>query len=236
MGVLTPSSNTVLEPVTSAIAASLPGVSAHFARFRVTEISTGAESRAQFELEPVLVAARLLADARVGAIVWSGTSAGWLGIERDEALVRAIQDETGIPGATAVLAIDELLSARGASRIGLVTPYVDDVQSLIVERWAARGVEVVAERHLGMSVNHDFANVSEACVDEMVRAVATTDAQAVVVLCTNVDGARVAARLEPELGLPVIDSTAAAAWAGLRLCGADTRAVRDWGTLFDEAA
>ena len=202
----------------------------------MTEISTGAASRAQFELEPVLAAARLLADARVDAIVWSGTSAGWLGIERDEALVRAIEDDTGTRAATAVLAIDELLGARGASRIGLVTPYVDDVQALIVERWAERGVEVVAERHLGMSVNHDFANVSEARVEEMVRDVATRGAQAVVVLCTNVDGARVAARLEPELALPVIDSTAAAAWAGLRLCGADTGALRDWGTLFGEAA
>ena len=36
LGILTPSSNTALEPLTSAIVAGLPGVSAHFARFTVT--------------------------------------------------------------------------------------------------------------------------------------------------------------------------------------------------------
>jgi maleate isomerase len=39
LGMLTPSSNTILEPVTSAIVSELPHVSAHFGRFRVTEIS-----------------------------------------------------------------------------------------------------------------------------------------------------------------------------------------------------
>ena len=39
LGMLTPSSNTALEPITSAMVAQLPGVSAHFSRFTVTEIS-----------------------------------------------------------------------------------------------------------------------------------------------------------------------------------------------------
>lgn len=39
IGVLTPSSNTALEPLTNAILRELPNVHAHFARFRVTNIS-----------------------------------------------------------------------------------------------------------------------------------------------------------------------------------------------------
>ena len=222
LGVLTPSSNTVLEPVTSAIVAELPGVSAHFARFRVTEISAGARSAAQFELEPVLAAARLLVDARVDAIVWSGTSAGWLGIERDAALIEAIERETGVRAGAAVSAIDALLAAFTATRIGLVTPYVDEVQSRIVDNWAARGISCVAERHLGLSVNFEFATVTPARLEAMIEAVAVEGVEAVVVLCTNLDGARAAVRAENALGLPVIDSTAAAAWRGLRLAGIDT--------------
>ena len=44
IGVLTPSSNTALEPLTSAMVAGVPGVTAHFSRFRVTEISMGDKS------------------------------------------------------------------------------------------------------------------------------------------------------------------------------------------------
>ena len=39
LGMLTPSSNTTLEPVTTAMIAGLPEASAHFGRFRVTEIA-----------------------------------------------------------------------------------------------------------------------------------------------------------------------------------------------------
>ena len=49
LGMLTPSSNTVLEPVTTAMLAGLPEVSVHFSRFRVTEIALSADSLAQFD-------------------------------------------------------------------------------------------------------------------------------------------------------------------------------------------
>ena len=42
LGMLTPSSNTALEPLTSAMLAGLPEVSAHCGRFKVTEISLDA--------------------------------------------------------------------------------------------------------------------------------------------------------------------------------------------------
>src|SRR5690606_24712360 len=78
LGVLTPSSNTVLEPLTCAILAGLPDVTAHFARFPVREISLRQEALGQFDEAPILEAARLLADARMQTILWSGTSSGWL--------------------------------------------------------------------------------------------------------------------------------------------------------------
>ncbi|MFY7780442.1 MAG: Asp/Glu/hydantoin racemase, partial [Tagaea sp.] len=74
IGMLTPSSNTVLEPITAAMLAGLPEVTAHFGRFKVTEISLAQGALAQFDDGPILAAAELLADARVGAIVWNGTS------------------------------------------------------------------------------------------------------------------------------------------------------------------
>ena len=68
LGMLTPSSNTTLEPVTSAMLSGLPEVSAHFGRFRVTEISLSSSALGQFSAEPMLEAADLLADARCHSI------------------------------------------------------------------------------------------------------------------------------------------------------------------------
>lgn len=44
IGLLTPSSNTVLEPVSAAMLAGLPEASAYFSRFRVTEIAPDART------------------------------------------------------------------------------------------------------------------------------------------------------------------------------------------------
>ena len=65
LGMLTPSSNTVLEPLTTAMLRDVPGVSAHFSRSRVTEIALTASALAQFDDGAILQAAELLADARV---------------------------------------------------------------------------------------------------------------------------------------------------------------------------
>src|SRR3546814_8830590 len=65
LGMIAPSSNTVLEPMTAALLADAPWITAHSARIRVTSISMGSGSLAQFDAEPMLEAARLLAEARV---------------------------------------------------------------------------------------------------------------------------------------------------------------------------
>ena len=234
IGVLTPSSNTALEPLTSAIVAGLPGVSAHFARFRVTEISLGAGSQGQFELEPILDAARLLADARVETIVWSGTSAGWLGFERDVALCAAIERETGVPACTSVLALNEIMAATGRRRFGLVTPYLDDVQARIVANYRREGFECVAERHTGQCVNFDFSEVDAPALTGMAREVAAARPDCITTFCTNLRAAQLVPAWEAELGVPVYDTVATAVWKALRTCGVDPAGVAGWGRLFAE--
>src|SRR5512141_1085986 len=127
LGVLTPSSNTALEPLTSALAAALPGASAHFSRFKVTEIALSDAALGQFDDSKILAAAELLADAKVDVIGWSGTSSGWLGFERDRRLCERIRERTGIVATTAVLALNELLALKGLTKLALVTPYTADV-------------------------------------------------------------------------------------------------------------
>jgi maleate isomerase len=57
-------------------------------------------------------------------------------------------------------------------------------------------------------------------------------ADAVVVLCTNMRGAGVAARLEQKLGAGVFDSIAVTLWACLIAASVDPSVIRGWGGLF----
>ena len=73
IGMLTPSSNTALEPITTMMLAGLPDASAHFGRFRVTQIALNDTALKQFDDSNILGAAELLADAELHAIAWNGT-------------------------------------------------------------------------------------------------------------------------------------------------------------------
>ncbi|MFB9265410.1 aspartate/glutamate racemase family protein [Bradyrhizobium erythrophlei] len=235
LGMLTPSSNTVLEPVTMAMLAGLPDVSAHFARFKVTEIALSEQALGQFDDSEILRAAELLAHAKVDAIAWNGTSASWLGFDRDEQLCERIRAATGIPACTSVLAFREIFQRTGIRRVGLVTPYRSDVQSKIMANWQASGFQCSAERHLKLQDNFSFAEVGEGEIAELVRAVAREGCDAVAVVCTNMRGAGFAESLEGELGVPVYDSIATTLWKSLLVAGVSPARVEGWGGLFRDA-
>ena len=232
IGMITPSLNTVLEPMTAALLADLPEVSAHFSRLSVSSIALDEAAAAQFAVEPMLAAARLLADARVHAICWNGTAGSWLGPAHDMRLCEAIARETGIPATSATLALAELFRSRGIRRFALVTPFEDALQEAIIETYRGEGFECVAERHLDSDDTFGYATIAPAATADMIRAVAAAEPEAIAAVCTNLRGAPHAAALEAEAGRPVYDSVAAALWGTLVLAGVDPSRIEGWGGLF----
>ena len=233
LGMLTPSSNTVLEPLTAAMLSGLPDASAHFARFQVLKISMEDDALGQFRNEPMLAAAELLADARVQSICWNGTSSGWLGFDTDHKLITEIETRTGVKACSSILAMNELLAKFAAKRIAFVTPYLPEIQDRILANYRAAGFEVAAERHLGDQGNFSFATYSEAEILDLCRAVAADKPDAITIYCTNFRGARLAPIIEAETGIPVLDSVSTALWKSMQVAGDDPRRIQGWGRLFD---
>lgn len=216
--------------------ADIEQVSAHFSRFRVTHISLEPEALGQFDDRPILAAAKLLADAKVDVIGWSGTSAGWLGFEHDVELCKRIEEATNIPATSSILALNERLQEDNISQLGLVSPYVADVQSRIVENYQGIGISCVAESHLNISDNFAFAEVSEARLTDQVETVAKATPQAIVTYCTNLNAAHLVADWESTFGIPVLDTTATVVWKMLRMTSVEPGRVRGWGSLFRQEA
>lgn len=232
VGMLTPSSNTILEPLTMSMLGGIPNVTAHFSRFKVTEIALSDQALSQFDHSGILRAAELLAQAKVDVIAWNGTSASWLGFDRDELLCDRICSATGIPACTSVLAFREIFDRTGVKCVGLVTPYRDDVQAKIMANWNRCGYRCTAERHAGLRDNFSFAEVDEQTIARLVREVAKEGCDAVAIVCTNMRGAAIANGLEAELGLPIYDSVAITLWKSLLVAGIDPGLVHGWGRLF----
>jgi maleate isomerase len=206
LGVLAPSSNTVLEPATAALLPGDGSVTMHVARLRVVSISDEPRSLAQFELETMVTAAELLADARVDLLLWNGTAASWLGFARDGQIVTALEARTGIRATTAIIAMNAALARLGARRIGLVTPYVAAIEAKIIANYAREGFVVASAMRSDLTENTAFAEIAPDAVATMVRAVARTPVDVIMILCTNLAGSAIAPALSAELGIPVLDS------------------------------
>ena len=232
IGMLTPSSNTVLEPVTHEIARQVPGLSMHFSRLRVTEIALNQLALAQFDLDPFLGAASLLVDAKCQVIAWSGTSGGWRGFKHDQEICDAIEAQYGVSATTSILAQRDLFEAHGVNEFGLLTPYTSDVQTKIVDNFGAAGFHCLAERHLGISDNYSFANVDDATIWRLCRELADEGAQSIAVICTNVKGAGLATALELELGITLYDSVSVVVLRALQLASVPVDQVHGWGRIF----
>jgi maleate isomerase len=69
LGIIVPSSNTSLEPLSQALVSSISTperpITVHFTRISVTQLNLSSGSNSQFTPEPLLAAAQLLADAKV---------------------------------------------------------------------------------------------------------------------------------------------------------------------------
>jgi maleate isomerase len=93
---------------------------------------------------------------------------------------------------------------------------------------------VVAERHLGLSHNFSFSEVTEEEIIGMTREVAKAKPHAIIPLCTNLRSAPLVEALEAETGIPIYDSISTAVWKCLKLSGVDPKRVQGWGRLFRE--
>jgi len=232
IGMLVPSSNTAAEPLTMEMLRDVPRVSLHVARFRVTRLDTSDEALAQFQAAPLLEAASMLADAHMHAICLNATASCYTGMAGDRGLLPLLPQ----PAETAMLALLEALRMKGARRIGLVTPFLHDVQAATIRVLAEEGLEVVAEHHFNDPGNYTFARFTEAEIEAAILDVGRTPGlDAIAVISTNLRGPRPAARAEARLGIPVFDTIATALWGAMRKAGADPAQVRGWGSLFSMA-
>jgi maleate isomerase len=206
LGMMIPSSNTVVEQETPKLLPADGSVTAHVSRHRIVQISGDEASRRQFELDQFRATAALLADAKVDLILWNGTAASWLGSEWDHRLIETIEAQTGIPTTTSIVAINDTLARAGAKRIGLVTPYDASLETPIIENYAAMGIRVAAAQRRDLTENTAYAAITPDEIADMARQVAAADVDAIVILCTNLAGASIAPALQAELEVPVIDS------------------------------
>jgi maleate isomerase len=224
IGLLVPSSNTTMEPDFYAMAPM--GVTVHTARMRLSQGTPEALIRMAEDTEG---GAGLLADAGVDIIVYGCTTGSLVGgVEWEEGLVGRIEEETGIPAVSTSSAVVEALRTLGAKRIGVATPYSEELNGLEKSFLEDLGFQVTGIRGLSLLDNLDIGRVGRGTLEDITREVAD-DADAVFISCTNLPAVGLIEEFEKEFNRPVVTSNQASMWAALR--GSVSPGVNGFGEL-----
>lgn len=226
IGLLLPSSNTTMEPDFYMMAPM--GVTVHSARMMLKSVTI---ERLKEMAGEALRAGALLATAKVDVLIYGCTSGSLIkGVDWERELVYSIEVETGIPTVSTAGAVVEALRALGLRRVGVATPYTNDINDLERRFLEAQGFEIERIQGLGLEHNHDIAAVPPGSIFGLAEETAA-GSDGVFVSCTNLPAASLVHELEAKLRRPVVTSNQASMWAGLRALGRE--GVEGYGRLLE---
>ncbi len=215
IGLLVPTGNSVMEPEFQRMAPE--GVTSHANRVALEDVTPASLRRMEADTPR---AARDIASVRVGVIAFGCTSGSFVGGRGyDDRLRRLIEEATGLPATTASGAVLRALRVLGVRRIALVTPYTEEVTRLEIGFLEANGFEVTASVAGGLVEVADMQECSPTLAYRRAREVDDDRAEAVFVSCTGFRTVEIIARLEADLGKPVVTSNQALFADCLRILG-----------------
>jgi len=208
IGVLVPSSNTVME---NDLHQTLPKsrYTVHAARMYLEETTAAAERRMVEEFAPAAV--EQLKTLYPHWLVFGCTSAGSLGgLSYDREICHRLGELAGCPGIGVISSVAEALDRRGLRRFAVLTPYVGELTDSVGQSLEDQGFEVVTARGMGIDVNFDLARPSPSEIVEFAKeSLNGIKAEGVFVSCTNFRAFEALPMLEEALSLPVVTSTSA---------------------------
>lgn len=216
-GVLIPSTNTTVE----AELARLPGgYQPHFARLLT---NTPGHPFAPSRDEDIDYQSKLLGTAKVEMVILIQTSASLFAEDYDEVTTRRMSAAAaGVPAITSAHAIARALRALGAKRIGLVSPYSEEVNALARRYFNGKhGLEIAVLEGFAARDSYSIGKLDPENARDAFARIDRPEIDAFAVPGANFPTMASIAAWEREFNKPVVSSTQAAVWAMGRQLGGE---------------
>ena len=184
----------------------------------VTKDKIELSNQREMKHELVRAANTLLPSSHLDAIAYSCTS-GTIAIG-EQAVMELIQSaRPGVPVTTPFTGAIAALKRLAVERITFLTPYVEEVTSVMRTAIEDRGFQVVRTVSMDLSLDSEICRVAPATLAEVAAEIDTADSQALFISCTTLMTSPVIAGIEASIGKPVVTSNQALTWHALRLSG-----------------
>jgi maleate isomerase len=210
-GILIPSTNTTCEIEFGRLP---PDLQAHTARLGKAGTTPFSPSRD----DDVIYQSKMLGDARVEVIALVQTSASLFSDDYDAVTLKRMTEASHVPAVTSAQAIGRALRALGTLRVGIATPYSEEVIGRAKRYYESKyGISVVATRSLGATDAYAIGKMDAGAVDAAFERIDRPDIEALMVPGGNFPTFDRIASWEQRFGKPVITTNQATLWAVLKV-------------------
>jgi len=153
----------------------------------------------------------------------------------DEAVVERTREIARVPTQSSTGAMLTGMQQLGAGKLVVATPYTEERNQLLRAYLEGQGYSVVGMKGLGLSRAMDVAGLPFNATYDLGCEAARTNpgAEAMYMPCARMPMVRNIESIERDTGIPVVTSTQAMAWWGLRAMGIDDQ-IDGFGRLMRE--
>nr|WP_157714597.1 aspartate/glutamate racemase family protein [Pseudomonas sp. PB120] len=173
--------------------------------------------------------AQLLVDAGVDLLAINCTAATLLA--GPKVLRKRLLDTTGLDSVTTIEAVVAGCRAQNMRRIGLLTPYPEEVIEVEREYFAGLGIEVISALGRPCTTPVEQGSLPAQTWLDLAQGFRGMALDGVLISCAGIQVAEVLATIEAQLELPVVSSNQALVWMCLQRLRIE-REVRGFGSLF----
>ena len=209
----------------------LDGVDSFISRMPMSLVADN-EALAALKDEVVTATENLVPWADFDAVAFACTTGSIaVGPDNLQSMVQSVKPD--VPVRNPVDSALAALAALDCKRIGLLTPYIDEVNGSLETYLEGRGLELARCAAFNLAGDPQINTVDPSCLIDAGLDVGSCDCDGLFISCTGLRTAGIVQTLEDRLGKPVVTSNQALAWATLRAAGIDDP-VDGFGRLFKQ--
>ena len=208
IGLIVPSLNVTIEPEFNTFAPS--GISIHATRLLLPK---GDKKHLAQMAEDTEAACDLLATAKVNVIGYACTTGSLImGLVWEKTLVKRMESRIRVPAVTTASAAIDALKKLHISKVGVGTPYIDEVNNAEKKFLEDSGIEVTKISGLGYVDGEALHKEPLETAMKLAKRVDSKDADGIFLSCTDLKTFPILDSIEKALGKPVVSSNSATLW------------------------
>lgn len=215
VGLMVPANNTTMEGELKAWLP--PGSTVMLVKIPRGEGLLTPETMPAYRDKAITLARQRFAGADLDLLAYGCTAAGFIsGPAGDAELAARLADATGLPVVTTARAMVNALQHDKATRVAVVTPYLDAVNRQLTAFLLSGGISVVRLASFRAPDVTALGRITAEQVRDLARATMGADCDALFIGCSQLPTYAILAGLEAEFARPAWSSIRATAWDAIR--------------------